>query len=59
MLKTVNKGENMNNCKTCNKEIENGNLIGCPRCGATFCVDCARSSMRICPKCYTDLEYMG
>ena len=31
----------------------------CPNCGATFCSDCAESSFRICPYCYSDLEYQG
>lgn len=49
----------MNVCKSCNKEIQSGNIIGCSNCGAEFCGDCANKTMRICPYCYSDMEYIG
>ena len=49
----------MSVCKSCNKEIPNGNVIGCNNCGAEFCGDCANRTMRICPYCYSDMEYIG
>ncbi len=49
----------MSKCKTCSKNITDGNELGCPNCGARLCTDCAKSTLRICPYCYYDLEYMG
>ena len=46
-------------CKSCKNEIKNGNQLGCPNCGASMCVDCAKKTLRICPYCYHDLEFMG
>ena len=57
---TLNKEQkNMHECKNCRKEISKGDLLGCPNCGATICGDCASTTLRICPYCYSDLEYMG
>ncbi|MBQ8426647.1 MAG: hypothetical protein IJX16_02670 [Clostridia bacterium] len=49
----------MTQCKSCLSEISMGNVLGCPNCGATVCSNCAEKSFRICPYCYSDLEYMG
>lgn len=49
----------MAQCKNCFNEIENGNLLGCPNCGATICSNCAEQTKKICPYCYSDLEFMG
>ncbi|MBQ6728224.1 MAG: hypothetical protein IJR66_03235 [Clostridia bacterium] len=46
-------------CKTCNNEIQNGNMLSCPTCGTIYCTDCAINTKRICPKCYSTLEYIG
>ena len=49
----------MNDCTNCKSKINDGNLIGCTNCGATFCPDCANKTKRICPNCYHNLEYIG
>ncbi len=49
----------MSDCKTCGHGITDGNLLECKNCGATVCTDCAVKSQRICPYCYSDLEYIG
>ena len=47
------------NCKNCNKKISQGTLMGCPECGEEMCLSCAEKTMRICPKCYSNLEFKG
>ena len=47
----------MNKCVTCKKDFLAKNKLGCPNCGATFCPDCANKTKRICPYCYSNLEY--
>lgn len=49
----------MNTCKSCGKNIPQGNLLECKNCGATVCTECANKNQRICPYCYSDLEYIG
>ncbi len=46
-------------CKNCRGEIKQGELLECPNCGATVCKTCAEKSFRICPYCYSNLEYGG
>lgn len=50
---------NMKVCKSCNNEMKEGHMIGCKNCGAEFCSECADKTMRICPHCYSDMEYIG
>lgn len=49
----------MNDCKNCKGKITQGNLLGCNNCGAEICLTCAEKTMRICPYCYSDLEFKG
>ncbi len=49
----------MTECKDCGKSISQGELLECPNCGATVCSECAEKSFRICPYCYSDLEFRG
>lgn len=49
----------MQKCKKCGKEIPEGYLLGCARCGAFICPECSSTSMQICPYCYSDLEFFG
>ncbi|MDY6367102.1 MAG: hypothetical protein SPL13_01090 [Clostridia bacterium] len=49
----------MNECKNCRSEIKDGHMTECPNCGATFCTDCAEKTYKICPYCYSNLEYIG
>ena len=53
------QGDKDMQCKSCKNTVVTGELLGCPNCGATFCGDCAEKSFRICPYCYSDLEYQG
>ncbi|MBR5388838.1 MAG: hypothetical protein IK147_05210 [Clostridia bacterium] len=47
----------MTECKNCRKTLEDGNILACPNCGATICTDCARETRKICPYCYSDLDF--
>ncbi|MBQ9104156.1 MAG: hypothetical protein IJY57_03615 [Clostridia bacterium] len=49
----------MSKCRNCNNEITMGNMLECPNCGHIVCTDCAKKTKRICPNCYSDLEYIG
>lgn len=49
----------MKECKNCRNVILEGFLLGCPNCGATICNSCAEQTFRICPYCYSDLDFMG
>ena len=49
----------MDICKNCNEKIGQGNVKGCPNCGATFCDKCAEKNQNICPDCYSTVEYIG
>ena len=49
----------MNECKNCKEKIIDGNMLECPNCGATLCTGCAEKTKRICPYCYSSLEYLG
>lgn len=49
----------MNECKNCRHEISMGNMLECKNCGATICAACANKTQRICPYCYSNLEYIG
>lgn len=49
----------MKNCVNCTGVISDGNVLGCPNCGAKFCPDCAKKTKNICPHCYSSLEYIG
>ncbi len=46
-------------CKECNKKIDDGYVLGCKFCEGVFCEKCAKKTHRICPNCYSDLEYIG
>lgn len=46
-------------CKKCDGEIKQGNVMGCTACETIFCEDCAKKTHRICPNCYSDMEYIG
>jgi hypothetical protein len=43
----------------CKGKITQGNLLGCNNCGAEMCLSCADKTLRICPYCYSDLEFKG
>ncbi len=47
----------MENCKNCKKKMIDGIMLACPNCGAMLCTDCADATWRICPYCYTTLDY--
>lgn len=49
----------MQKCKTCNGNIAMGELMGCDNCGAEVCLECAEKTKRICPYCFSDLEFKG
>ncbi len=49
----------MEACKNCRKIIKEGFLLGCDNCGATICSECAEKTFKICPYCYSDLDYKG
>lgn len=49
----------MDNCVGCNGKINEGEILGCPSCGAKFCTTCAAKTKNICPNCYHSLEYIG
>ena len=49
----------MKQCKKCSVEIQDGFLMQCECCGTMMCADCAASTLRICPYCYSDLEFKG
>ncbi len=49
----------MNECKNCRQKISDGNVMECPNCGATYCTECGTQTMRICPYCYSTLEFIG
>ena len=49
----------MAKCKKCNSEIKQGSALGCRGCDTVFCENCAEQTHRICPNCYSDLEYIG
>ncbi len=53
------KGEKMRVCKGCKSELTEGNILACKNCGSEFCSHCAENTMRICPYCYTDMEFIG
>ncbi len=46
-------------CAGCEVEIKQGDVLGCPSCGAKFCSKCAQKTKDICPNCYHSLEYIG
>lgn len=47
----------MKKCNSCNNENKDSLTFKCNNCGATMCEDCANQTMRICPYCYSDLDY--
>ena len=49
----------MRNCKKCQNEILDGNLMECPNCNALICSSCGQKSFGICPYCYHNLDFMG
>ena len=42
-------------CKNCGANDEDAMV--CPNCGADICSHCAEAPDRICPYCYSTLEY--
>ncbi len=49
----------MGECKNCHSELNDGFVMECPNCGAQYCMECGIQSKRICPYCYSDLDFMG
>ncbi|MCQ2387657.1 MAG: hypothetical protein MJ066_04355 [Clostridia bacterium] len=49
----------MEKCSNCHGEMKNGYKLSCPNCGALICSSCAEKSFKICPYCYSDLDYFG
>ncbi len=49
----------MNVCKGCGNKLDDGGILACPNCGATFCENCAEINKKICPHCYNNVEYIG
>lgn len=47
----------MKTCSDCGKPIDEGYSLTCPNCGATVCSSCGEKNKRICPYCYSDLDY--
>ena len=47
----------MKKCTTCKTNFGENDVFGCPNCGAKFCPECAKNTKRICPYCYSSLEY--
>lgn len=43
------------NCKNCGRAGED--MMVCPNCGADICESCAGRTDRICPYCYSTLDY--
>ncbi|MBR5191992.1 MAG: hypothetical protein IKW33_01110 [Clostridia bacterium] len=46
-------------CKNCKNIVKDGNLLGCKNCGAYICASCGEKTKKICPYCYSDLEFFG
>lgn len=46
-------------CENCSNNITLGEIMGCSNCGFVVCASCAQTTKKICPKCYSDLEYIG
>lgn len=46
-------------CKNCKSQIKKGEVMGCPNCKTTVCLECAEKTQRICPNCYSNLEFIG
>lgn len=44
-------------CRNCGSEFGNNPVLSCPNCGADICENCAANTDRICPYCYSTLEY--
>lgn len=49
----------MRECKNCKNKIPFGEMMECPACGATFCMTCSNTTQKICPYCYSSLNYNG
>lgn len=44
-------------CKNCGSDEGENLTLVCPNCGADICEKCSLESDRICPYCYSTLEY--
>lgn len=53
----LKKGEKMKTCTDCGKAINEGYSLTCPNCGATVCSACGEKNKKICPFCYSDLDF--
>ena len=45
----------MMHCKNCG--IADMTMLICPNCGANICTTCANATDRICPYCYSTLDF--
>ena len=46
----------MEKCKNCFIESAR-HLYKCPDCGAIFCDRCANKNKKICPYCFSNIDY--
>ena len=56
MVKTEENSA-MTECKNCRKIDSEIILFECESCGATICEDCAIKTQKICPYCYSTLDF--
>ncbi|MDY2841171.1 MAG: hypothetical protein SOT08_00635 [Candidatus Borkfalkiaceae bacterium] len=47
----------MKTCTDCGKAINEGYSLTCPNCGANVCSACGEKNKKICPFCYSDLDF--
>ncbi len=48
----------MKNCSDCGKKLTDGYSLICPNCGAEICSVCGEKNNKICPFCYSDMDYV-